>query len=134
MKDALFTVKAVGRALLLFARKDFMDYTDKRILFWQEENDMRFFPTGAESAAIDKCTIEEIGIPQLVLMERAALTLAEETVKLADKKSKILAICEGGNNGGDGIAAARNFSEGGNALGIGDCFQVDGLAQLGFAL
>ena len=32
MKDALFTVKAVGRALLLFARKDFMDYTDKKTI------------------------------------------------------------------------------------------------------
>ena len=72
---------------------------------------MRFFPTGAESAVIDNKTIEEIGIPQLVLMERAALALAEETAKLADKKSKILAICEGGNNGGDGIAAARILHE-----------------------
>ena len=126
MKDALFTVKAVGRALLLFARKDFMDYTDKRILFWQEENDMRFFPTGAESAAIDKCTIEEIGIPQLVLMERAALTLAEETVKLADNKSKILAICEGGNNGGDGIAAARILHEWGYQA---DVFYIGGIKR-----
>lgn len=87
---------------------------------------MRFFPTGAESAAIDKCTIEEIGIPQLVLMERAALALAEETVKLADKKSKILAICEGGNNGGDGIAAARILHEWGYQA---DVFHIGGIKR-----
>ena len=87
---------------------------------------MVYYTTGAESAAIDKETIEDIGIPQLVLMERAALALAEETVRAAgicvsDSRNstagcccegrkgrvRILVVCEGGNNGGDGVACAR---------------------------
>ena len=36
---------------------------------------MIYFPTGEEAGIIDKFTIETIGIPQAVLMERAALGL-----------------------------------------------------------
>jgi len=56
---------------------------------------------------IDRYTIEKIGIPSMVLMERAALGVAEQLqVKTAASK-QILAVCGTGNNGADGIAAAR---------------------------
>lgn len=58
--------------------------------------------------ACDQYTIETIGIPSLVLMERAALTIFTE---LMDKKSydlsQVLIVCGSGNNGGDGLAIAR---------------------------
>lgn len=56
---------------------------------------------------IDRYTIEEIGIPSMVLMERAALAVYEEAMKLAKPKDTIWAACGNGNNGADGVAAAR---------------------------
>ena len=55
----------------------------------------------------DQYTMSEIGIPGIVLMERAAYTLVQEVISLAEKNDLILAVCGIGNNGGDGIAAAR---------------------------
>lgn len=60
--------------------------------------------------ALDANTIQNIGIPSLVLMERAALKTSEEIEKkISRKKSRerILCVCGSGNNGGDGIAVAR---------------------------
>lgn len=56
---------------------------------------------------IDNDTIEQIGIPSMVLMERAALSVVECIKEHAQNKDKILAVCGYGNNGGDGIAVAR---------------------------
>lgn len=56
---------------------------------------------------VDHYTIETIGIPSLVLMERAALAVVCEIKKLVNKKSRIWVLCGNGNNGGDGIAIAR---------------------------
>ncbi|MDF2472383.1 MAG: hypothetical protein K0R21_165 [Anaerocolumna sp.] len=57
--------------------------------------------------AIDDYTIERIGIPSMVLMERASLHVVEQIKLHGDKNSRILAVCGYGNNGGDGIGAAR---------------------------
>lgn len=55
----------------------------------------------------DCYTIEEIGIPSMVLMERAALAVAGEMVREGDRPGPVLVICGTGNNGGDGLAVAR---------------------------
>jgi len=65
---------------------------------------------------IDRITIQEIGIPAMVLMERAALKVYEHTVQVLKKqnqKGSVLAVCGIGNNGGDGIAAARMLHQAG---------------------
>ena len=59
----------------------------------------------------------------MVLMERAALALAEETARLG---KKILAVCEGGNNGGDGVCCARILHEWGSQA---DVFYIGGLRK-----
>lgn len=56
---------------------------------------------------IDRRTIQEIGIPSLVLMERAAMAVAEKVKRHAKKDDKIWCACGCGNNGADGVAAAR---------------------------
>ena len=74
---------------------------------------MKYLAGSAQMKEIDRYTIEEIGIPSLVLMERAAMAVAEEVEKtfsspLFDKKrDTILAVGGSGNNGADAAAAGR---------------------------
>ena len=72
---------------------------------------MQYVVTKKEMQAIDAYSIEKIGIPSMVLMERAALAVAEEIEQLNREKGRILFVVEGGNNGGDGLAVARILSE-----------------------
>lgn len=91
---------------------------------------MKYTVTGNQMKEIDRDTIERIGIPSLVLMERAALAVAEAAALCAEgsqeerrrgdgilsekngfgadrKRVRIGAVCGTGNNGADGIAAGR---------------------------
>lgn len=68
---------------------------------------MNYIASGDEMSRIDEYTINVIGIPQMVLMERAALAVYEYINSKFNKESKVLVVVEGGNNGGDGIALAR---------------------------
>lgn len=71
---------------------------------------MKYILDAMQSKEVDTFSIQEIGIPSLVLMERAALAVTEQIMKAyADKK--ILCVCGSGNNGADGLAAARQLSE-----------------------
>ena len=100
----------------------------------REVRQMKYVVTGSQMKAVDQDTIERIKIPSLVLMERAALAVAEAVEELAapapaagpaGKQTtwpaaaawnperpapgprRILAVCGTGNNGADGIAAGR---------------------------
>lgn len=68
---------------------------------------MIYLPTGEQMRRADLYAIEEIGVPSMVLMERAAL----EVVRCMEEEQldfrKVLVICGSGNNGGDGYAIAR---------------------------
>ncbi len=55
-------------------------------------------------------TIQRFGLPSLVLMERAALSMMPFLREL-NERSKILIVCGTGNNGGDGLALARLLYE-----------------------
>ena len=60
--------------------------------------------------AVDHYTIHEVGIPSLVLMERAALAVADCALKAARAfaaHSPVWALCGVGNKGADAAAAAR---------------------------
>lgn len=57
---------------------------------------------------------QEMGIEGLILMERAALKIAERVKEFCIKQQrfkKIVALCGVGNNGGDGLAAIRILTE-----------------------
>ena len=60
---------------------------------------MRTLVTAKQMKAVDAHTIHTIGIPSMVLMERAALWVAEEAGALAGQKEVIWAVCGTGNNG-----------------------------------
>lgn len=68
---------------------------------------MEYIVNGSQAREIDRCSIQEIGIPSMVLMEKAAMSVASCIMAQADKKQdRILVVCGTGNNGGDGVAAA----------------------------
>ncbi len=69
---------------------------------------MKYILNSAQMQKCDANTMEGYGVPSAVLMERAAMSVAAEiTDKYADPSSNILIVCGTGNNGGDGLAAAR---------------------------
>lgn len=75
---------------------------------------MKYAVTGRQMKEVDQDTIQRIGIPSVVLMERAALAVADAAERLARERpcgrgpqTRIVAVCGTGNNGADGIAAAR---------------------------
>ncbi len=72
---------------------------------------MKWILNSAQMKSAEWYTIEEIGIPSLVLMERAALCVAVRIKARFDKKSRICVVCGSGNNGADGVAVARILSE-----------------------
>ncbi|MFQ5823298.1 MAG: NAD(P)H-hydrate dehydratase [bacterium] len=65
--------------------------------------------TAKEMAAMDHKTIEEIGLPGMVLMENAGRKVVTAIKKMLGKveNKKIVIICGKGNNGGDGYVVAR---------------------------
>lgn len=69
---------------------------------------MKYTVTGTQMKQIDKDTIERIGLPSMVLMERAALAVVEKITSLCESGAEtILIVCGTGNNGADGIAVGR---------------------------
>ena len=68
---------------------------------------MRHLLTGEQMKQVDRYTIENVGIPSLVLMERAAMAVAREAQALLCEGDHVWALCGAGNNGADGVAAAR---------------------------
>jgi len=66
--------------------------------------------TAAQMKELDRQAIEEWGIPSIELMERAAEGVAAAALELLPEDSaecRAAVFCGSGNNGGDGIAAAR---------------------------
>ena len=75
---------------------------------------MQYLLTGAEMKECDERTSEIIGIPSLVLMERAALSVAdgvEAYLKNRGGRGHVLAFAGRGNNGADALAAGRILLE-----------------------
>lgn len=72
---------------------------------------MKYILDAIKMKAVDDFTINQIGIPSMVLMERAALSVCNHIQTDINKNAKILTVCGRGNNGGDGLAVARMLKE-----------------------
>ena len=74
-------------------------------------------PDAAEQRALDEWAIGELGIPGLDLMERAGAGLARLVGDLAPS-GRVVVVCGKGNNGGDGLVAARLLREQGRDVHV----------------
>ena len=66
--------------------------------------------TSSQMRELDRRAVCDRGIPSIDLMERAAAHVAEAALELLavrPGRARISVLCGVGNNGGDGIAAAR---------------------------
>lgn len=69
--------------------------------------------TGSEMKGLDAWTIEEIGIPSLLLMENAGRAVAQRGIETYGRNCSLNAIIlvGKGNNGGDALVAARHLKQ-----------------------
>src|SRR5262245_44818506 len=67
----------------------------------------------AQMREADRVTIDEIGIPALVLMENAGrqVVAAIESTHEDRLDGRVAVLCGRGNNGGDGFVVARTLSQ-----------------------
>lgn len=73
--------------------------------------------TAHEMQTIDARTIREYGLPEIVLMERAGLCVSNRIKDLYAGKG-IVVVCGSGNNGGDGLVAARQLHNDGRDVRV----------------
>jgi ADP-dependent NAD(P)H-hydrate dehydratase / NAD(P)H-hydrate epimerase len=80
----------------------------------------------AEMRAVDAWAIEDQGVPSLDLMEHAGIGLARLTAAAAEA-GPIRVVIGKGNNGGDGLVAARILREDGHEVDVLSVAPVDEL-------
>ena len=83
----------------------------------------------AEMRAVDAWAIDDYGIPSLDLMERAGIGLAAAASEAAAGGDPIAIVMGKGNNGGDGLVAARVLREDGRVVRLliaGDSSELKG--------
>lgn len=71
--------------------------------------------TAAQMRELDRVTIEKYGVASITLMENAAKAVAEAVIACGGENpaKRAVLFCGPGNNGGDGIAAARLLMDAG---------------------
>jgi ADP-dependent NAD(P)H-hydrate dehydratase / NAD(P)H-hydrate epimerase len=74
-------------------------------------------PDAEQMRATDRWAIEERGVPSLDLMERAGEGLAAAVARSVPA-GRIAVVCGKGNNGGDGLVAARLLREAGRQVDV----------------
>jgi NAD(P)H-hydrate epimerase len=79
--------------------------------------------TAEAMRGVDRAAIERLGLPGLVLMENAALGVVDAIGRQYPRAESAAIFCGPGNNGGDGLAVARQLATRGYAVEV---FLVDG--------
>ena len=83
--------------------------------------------SAAEMQACDRATSEVYGVPSLELMRNAARAVADVAHSQFPKARRVVVLCGRGNNGGDGMMAARLLAEAGLTAGVVLLGNPDGL-------
>lgn len=86
--------------------------------------------TRRQARLVDRICTEEYGIPGIVLMENAARALADAAREMLAELNgrRVLIVCGGGNNGGDGYAVARHLHNAGYAITLAAARPIQQLA------
>lgn len=75
---------------------------------------MKYVVDSQQMKRYEETVIDTMGMPSLILMERAAMAVAEEiracAASLRTAEKKLLVVAGSGNNGADGMAVARILS------------------------
>src|SRR5688500_11083899 len=66
--------------------------------------------TAEQTRALEQAAAETFGMPAAVLMENAGAALAQRALELAAPTGRFVVLCGRGNNGGDGLVAARRLA------------------------
>ena len=66
--------------------------------------------TAAEMRETDRRTAEEFGVSRDELMERAGAAVARFCLTQYEGAERVTVLCGKGNNGGDGLVAARHMA------------------------
>ncbi|MFH1811027.1 MAG: NAD(P)H-hydrate dehydratase [Pseudomonadota bacterium] len=95
--------------------------------------------SAAEMRELDRQTIEDLGIPGLVLMEVAGRGVADVASEMLGALDSFVVVAGPGNNGGDGYVAARHLlgrGHDGHVVLVGDPARLsaDAAAHRGFFL
>ncbi len=74
----------------------------------------------AAAREVDRIAVERYGVPSIVLMENAAIALAQQTIGLMVESGvrDATVVCGPGNNGGDGLAMARHLHNAGAGVRV----------------
>jgi hydroxyethylthiazole kinase-like uncharacterized protein yjeF len=87
--------------------------------------------TADEMREADRLTIEEVGLPGVVLMENAGAAVAAALRERFPRARHVAVLCGRGNNGGDGFVATRRLrAQGAEALLFGHRGDVKGDARV----
>ncbi len=92
--------------------------------------------TSAEMVATDRRTASEFGVPLEALMEQAGAAVAKFCLRQYPRVQRIVIFCGKGNNGGDGMVAARALARAGKAVRVvllGRVAEIKGAASQALA-
>jgi hydroxyethylthiazole kinase-like uncharacterized protein yjeF len=78
---------------------------------------MKLLTAGAMKEA-DRKTIEELGLPGAVLMETAGMRVTEAMIAKVPPPARVVVLAGPGNNGGDGLVAARQLQRAGYRVSL----------------
>ena len=105
----------------------------------QVYNDLMVRLSRSQVREVDRLAIGQYHIPGIVLMENAALAVADVACEMLDNNciGQVLILVGGGNNGGDGLAAARHLHNRGaevNLMLMGDPGRFTGDALINWQI
>ncbi len=83
-----------------------------------ERRAARHVLTSEEMQAADHHAIGVLGIPAAALMETAGRHVARAAASMAPPGARVAIVCGRGNNGGDGLVAARHLAEWGRRVEV----------------
>jgi ADP-dependent NAD(P)H-hydrate dehydratase / NAD(P)H-hydrate epimerase len=83
--------------------------------------------SAAEMQACDRATTERFGIPSVDLMRNAARSIAALARQQFPVARRVTVLCGRGNNGGDGMMAARQLADAGLAVTVIVLGPTDGI-------